>query len=328
MADLDPVSTDVDEDIGKADQPTTKADGKEMTWDDLVAKYGQDKAAKLAPQIDPRYQQLVASEGQAKGSAEYAAKYMDPGTVTAQGWAGLGSPAEIKEGIPEEEEGTGLEGLPGKIEGGIGSALMGAPGALGSFGPKTDPAKAKSTTTTNTTTTPTTTPVDYADQLMDGLVNQFASAESGITPYLNNKVASNDTSYAAGLGQAVGGVAYGQDPAYAAALAGPAQQVAQANAAGAGAITGALQGTGEALNLYMQTAPYQGLLSALQSEAQYKTETGTPTFSIAGTPKWVQQAYQATIGNSAPETTTPSAAAPTTSSSTPSTDTPDTAGGQ
>jgi hypothetical protein len=174
----------------------------------------------------------------------------------------------------------------------------------------------------------TTTPTDYASQLMNGLISQFASAESGITPYLNNKVASNDTSYAAGLGQAIGGVAYGQDPAYAAALAGPAQQVAAANAAGAGAITGALQGTGEALNLYMQTAPYQGLLSALQSEAQYKTETGTPTFSIAGTPKWVQQAYAATIGNSAPGTTTPGAAAPTTSSTSPSTDTPDTAGGQ
>jgi len=173
----------------------------------------------------------------------------------------------------------------------------------------------------------TTTPTDYASQLMDGLISQFASAESGITPYLNNQVASNDTSYAAGLGQAIGGVAYGQDPAYAAALAGPAKQVAAANAAGAGAITGALQGTGEALNLYMQTAPYQGILSALQSEAQYKTETGTPTFSIAGTPQWVQQAYAATIGNSAPGTTTPGKPNPPASGPTnPSTDNPDNPG--
>src|SRR5580698_31465 len=80
-----------------------------MTWDELVSKYGQDRASEIAPEKDPRYQQLVGKEGQAKGSAAYAQQILDPETEPTSTGGGLFSDIFGAPGKPDS-------GLVGQVE--------------------------------------------------------------------------------------------------------------------------------------------------------------------------------------------------------------------
>ncbi len=170
-------------------------------------------------------------------------------------------------------------------------------------------APAGSTTTTAPAKAKPTTPstADAADQMMQALANEFTSETQALAPYVSGQAGADATGYATEVGRSIGGPGVeAQNPAYAAALAGPQQNVANAAEAGAKGITGAVENLGTANAAYLQTAPYQGLMSALQSEAQYKTETGTaiPQFTGSSLPPWMEAAYQATVGAAAPGTTT------------------------
>ena len=123
-----------------------------------------------------------------------------------------------------------------------------------------------------------------------------------------------------------------QDVAQAAMLGKDAAAVQKANDAGSQGVAQALTDTGKADQAFLNVSPYLGVLNALTSEAQYKTETGAPPTSITGSkmPAWLAQAYQSTVGASPSgaatvgTTTTPN---PSTSATTPSTDTSSVAGG-
>ena len=108
---------------------------------------------------------------------------------------------------------------------------------------------------------------------------------------------------------AAGGGVQAPNPTYEAQLAAPQNTVAQAMAAGSKDIAQGVKDLGTADQAYMQTAPYQGLLSALQSEGQYKIETGAATPNVSTTPKWAQAAYADILGAApagAGSTSTPS----------------------
>lgn len=178
--------------------------------------------------------------------------------------------------------------------------------------PKAKPAAAPAATGTP--------PASAAEQLLDGLSAQYQQAQSVVDPYISGSNEAANAGLAQQIGQGIGGAGVaGQNAASAEILNKDAGAYAQANDAGMQGINTALKDTGLADQQYLSVSPYLGLLNALTSEAQYKTETGTPTFSIAGAPKWLQNAYQQTIGQTAPGTSVPGVSTPGSSGSTPST---------
>ena len=316
---------------GNVKGETAKVDGKEMTWDQLVKKFGSpDAAAVKAPELDPRYQKDIATEGQAKGSADYSHTVIDPMTFsndTANPWAAGGAEAGHDINTAAQDVGSALgvwhKATPGP------AAAKGKPAAkpAASSGPQ---------------------PVSAAESLMNGLVNQYQQAMNTVNPYINGQVAGADVNAATNMGTEIGGPTGALTPSEQAAvgqtnsqLATDAKNYAEANQAGATGIANALTDTGKANAEYLGVAPYLGILSALTSEAQYKTETGAPPASITGSklPPWLEQMYQGTVGSSgavggasavgAGAGTAPavvSGASPT-SASTPSSDNPTFAGG-
>jgi hypothetical protein len=76
--------------------------------------------------------------------------------------------------------------------------------------------------------------------------------------------------------------------------------------AGSADIAQGVKDLGTADEAYVQSAPYAGLLSALQSEGQYKIETGAAQPNIPNAPKWAQAAYSDILGTAPAGTSTTS----------------------
>jgi hypothetical protein len=261
---------------------------KQQTWSQLVKKLGVDRARIEAPELDPKYKELIKQEGQAAGSQTYAQKYIDPQTERASS----GLSADIKAGIPVEESGTGLLGIPGKIEGhigqaegAIGTAFTGGTGPLGSFGPKPtppDPTKGgggKTTTTTGAQPNPFQT---AETQLFNSLVGQYQGEMNIVNPYISGANAAQYATSAQNVGNAfAGGGVQAQNPTTAGIISKDAAAYAAANTAGQQGVQNAIGAQGPANAAALQASPYQSILAALQSEAQYKTETGAGTPALA-----------------------------------------------
>lgn len=315
---------------------TAKVGGKQLSWSQLVSKMGIDKARQQAPELDPEYQKLVASEGQAKGSEDYSHKFVDPTTGTSKlGWSGLGGGKEIDEGISDElnSNSPDLRQL-----GGIGHAIMHPASAgsvestLGIKDAPAAPAAAAGAGKGGKAATPALTPAQQlakqqqaianspATQLMNGLIGDYQTAIAANAPYMSGQAGENAVAKATGAA----GVAV-QDPGAESMLANDQAAVGKAATAGDAGVTTALQNMGTANAEALQVAPYQALLSSLQSEAQYKTETGTGAAAPSNSPAWYQQAMKDVGAGVTPAgLTTP--ATPTAASS-PSSDNSDNIGG-
>ena len=261
--------------VSKNEPPdqTTRVGDKELTWEQIVSQYGVDQARQIAPQLDPAYIMLVNEKGQAAGSAAYAAQYMDPNTVTAKGWAGLGSPQQIYQGIQEEEESSNpaLKAL----------AALGNLATLGQGGPAAPPKGGGASGPSGATDAPTQAQLEAQiaanpfNKLGEGLVKQLQEEQAPI----EKAVSGEDTE--AAERQAVQG---------AQSLAGVTpnssagqwfnQQIAQANQtdqpmqaamadygkaydAGQKGVDTALGGMGQANALANITAPQQAYLNMI-----------------------------------------------------------------
>jgi hypothetical protein len=322
---------------------TTKVGGKELTWDQIVKKMGIDKARVAAPELDPKYQEMVKAEGQAEGSADYSHQYIDPSTVTAKGWAGLGSPQEIMQGIKGEEgvKNPKLERLLGAVGQDIMQPVSGGENPIADvIGNKPvetaaqGAAKPKDPTKGGTTTTPAQTFANNEDQLFNSLINQYQAEMNVVNPYISGANSGQYANMATQIGQSfAGGGVQAANPQTAGILSKDAQAYAAANQAGVQGITSALKGAGTANAQYLQASPYLSILNALQSEAQYKTETGagTPGLASSQLPAWLNYASQSagtgtapgtsTVGTgtgSAPNVSQPNVSTPTTDTTTPS----------
>lgn len=318
------MATDTDDD-------TTKVDGQEMSWDDIVKKYGIDKARTIAPELDPKYQQMVKDEGQAQGSADYTKQFIDPQTEHDQGIGGL--PSDFQQG---------LEAL--KQHGGVGADILGGLANVASLGPlreavgavmspSKDPTKkggggTKGGTTGGTTTSPTTP----WDTMFNDLANQYTSAMATVNPYIGGQQGAQATNTAQAIGsQIAGGAVEGANAAQTQMLQGDAAKYEAANNAGAADISNAIKATGPAISEYMQVSPYLGLLSALQSEAQYQTETQASTGEAPAAfknqqllPAITQMYTNLAQSGAGAGTTVPGATGSSTTTSSPSSDNPDT----
>ena len=317
------------------------------SWQDAIKEAGsEDQAAIDYPTLDPRYQADVKKEGKAKGIEEYSHDVIDPATgANSPGIMGLMGQAGLKEyeqGLQDLRQQGGL--IPTAIAdvGGVldagGKALEGqGPVNTALFGGGAPAAPAAGTTKKPTTTTgggTTVAPPSAAETLMNSLVSQYQAGMATVDPYIGGSNAAGFASQAQAMGQGIaGGGVQGQNPATAAVLGKDAQAVQKATDAGAKGIQEALKGTGAADQAFLQVSPYMGILNALTSEAQYKTETGSPPTSITGTamPPWLAQAYQNTVGASpaggAAAVGGPLTPNPNTSQTTPSSSTPSSAGG-
>ena len=122
-------------------------------------------------------------------------------------------------------------------------------------------------------------PVSAAESLMNSLVSQYQSAMNVVNPYISGQAGTNAVNTAVSGAAAAGGPT-GPAPSTQAGglamIAGDAANYAKANQAGAQGIEKALTDTGQANAEYLGVSPYLGILNALTSEAQYKTETGAP----------------------------------------------------
>jgi len=303
---------------------TAKVGGKQLTWSQLVAKVGETKARSAAPELDPEYQKLVASEGQAKGSADYTAKFVDPSTVTAQGWSGLGGGKEIDAGIKDElnSDSPDLRDL-----GSVGQDIMHPLGgtslstALGlKDAPSTPAAPPKPTA-------PPETAAQKATAAQAALSKQQQAIANSPAEQLMNGLIGSAGQAAVAKADSMSGDSVG-DPSAQAMLTGDAANVGAAQQAGSQGVTSALQNMGTANAEALQVAPYQALLTSLQSEAQYKTETGTGAAAPANAPAWYKQAMADVGEGTASGTTVPGdKTAATNSATTPSSDTGDNIGG-
>jgi hypothetical protein len=175
-------------------------------------------------------------------------------------------------------------------------------------------------------------PVPPAEQMLNGLASQYQAAMAEINPYISGQLSAPANAQASAYGAqvAAGGGAAGAEETQIAGTQSALNQAeaayGKANAAGEQGIVEALKGTGVANQEALAVDPYLSILNALTSEAQYKTETGTPTFTTSKLPAAVEAAYQATIGESAPGTSVPGSSTttqPATSSTSPSSDNPD-----
>lgn len=328
------------------------------TWADAVKAAGSENAAiHNYPELNPQYQADVATLGQQKGIEKFSRDVVDPSTIPKDEGtvSGLFDAANPQEGFNEYQQGlndVNKHGPVGQAIGTVGRTLedlaAGTANIVGQtatgHGLVNDPSAAiaggaggsgggAGTTGAGKATTPA--PPSAAESLMNSLVGQYQAGMATVDPYIGGSNAAGFASQAQSIGQGIAGSGVAaQDSATAGMLANDASAVQKANDAGAAGVQAALKGTGAADQAFLQVSPYLGVLQALTSEAQYKTETGTPPTSITGAkqPAWLQQAYQATIGASAPGATavgaTPATTPnPSTTSTTPSSSTTSTAGG-
>lgn len=298
-------------------------------WQKLVGKEGVDKARIAAPELDPAYQKLVASEGQAKGSAAYSKQFIDP----------------INERGPGTDLPAGLEAAGKDLIGPfLGMATAAATSGSGGSGkpaetPAQKAAAAKAASTAKAaaaqtaaqkalTTEQTAIANSPATKMMDGLINDYQTAMKADQPYLSGQAGENAVA-ASNVG--AGLPANAGDPKGEAMLANDQANVGAAVNAGNAGVTQAMQNMGTANAEALQVAPYQALLQGLQSEAQYKIETGTGATAPADAPGW----YKAALSMAGDSATSPSGASlpglpavkTSGSSSSPSTDTGDGASG-
>ncbi len=285
------------------------------TWEEAKKDAGSEDKARLAyPTLDPEYQKLVKEHGEAKGIEMYSKQYIDPITLgpaqseVQQIGENLPGSTGYAEALQRMKKGGGL----GADIADVGGAMLGATSAFskatighplpadeGGPGPSsttgTAPAKPKATTPA---VNPISPAAQAANQMMQALAGEYQGEMAAVEPYMSGQAGEAANAGAEKMGQSIGGPGVqGQNPAYAAALAGPQQNVANAAAAGSADITQGIKDLGTADEAYMATAPYQGLLSALQSEGQYKIETGAATPNVAGTPNWAQAAYADVLGS-------------------------------
>jgi len=338
-----------------ADQKDEYGKPVPQTWEEAVKDAGGEDAARIKyPTLDPQFKADVKKYGEGKGIEEYSHQEIDPATIP-QGegsWSAAFSPSNPQEGFNEYAQGLGdlaQHGAVGKGLADVGSVLLQGGEDLANVGPAlfggppvvTDPGNAGAAAGGKTkppapkATTPAISPAaQAADSMMQSLATQFGDLTNSLAPYIGGAAGTAASNYATQLGQSIGGPAVqAQNQEYAAALAGPQNEVAKAAGAGAAGIGQALGNLGQADEAFMQTAPYQGLLSALGSEAQYRAETSGQV-PVTGTPQWIQDAYNSQLALGAPNATAVgnagTTANPNSSASNPSTNTtssPGSAGG-
>ncbi len=297
------------------------------TWDEALAQFKGDKekAAATYPTLDPRYQADVKKYGEAKGIEKYshdvvdpASGVQDPNLIQEIAGALPGTP-EYEQQIQQMQAKGGLQGIIGDVGGqmlGVANAVdqavtgHGLPADSGGSSPATA-GTTKPKTTTTTAAQQTSAAAQAANQMMQSLAGEYTGMMGSMAPFMSGAAGEQAGAAAGAMGSSIaGGGVDAQNPTYAAQLAAPQNTVAQAMAAGTKDIAQGVQDLGTADEAYMQTAPYQGLLAALQSEGQYKIETGAATPNVATTPKWAQAAYADVLGAApagASSTTTPSA---------------------
>ena len=205
-----------------------------------------------------------------------------------QGMGVLSTPGVTKGLVFEGQHGQQLADLP---PGGVLGVGQGAPQQTGQTGQAGKPA---ATTTNSNAISPA---AQAANQMMQSLAGEYTGEMASMAPYMSGSagVQAGQSAQAMGSSLAGGGV-QAQNPTYAAQLAGPQNTVAGAMAAGSKDIAQGISDLGTADQAYMQTAPYQGLLAALQSEGQYKIEPGAATPNVSTPPTWAQAAYADVLG--------------------------------
>ena len=300
---------------------------------------GEEKAAKQ--------KEKAAKEKAAKEKA--AAANQDPGTVQSDdGTTWSTDPSKwTPQQVQEFQQAMGVLSTPGvakglTFEGEHGKQLAELPPGgvvgVGADATSTKGQGGKPGTPPGATTTPVnpmSAGASAANAMLESLAGEFTGEMNNLAPYMSGQAGTAAAGYAQGLGQSIGGPGVqAQNPAYAAALAGPQNNVAKAAQAGSADIAQGLGDVGKADAAYMTVSPYAGLLQGLQSEAQFKVETGAATPNVTGTPAWAQAAYADVIGSKpagASSATTvaqqPLAAAQATSPSSNTTSSPGAAGG-
>jgi hypothetical protein len=261
------------------------------TWGEALAQFKGDekKAASTYPTLDPRYQKLLKSEGEAKAIVDYSDKYVDPASGVPDPTAAPAFPGSAYSPDGGRAEGIGV--VPHEdqqIKAMHEAEAAAAAGAGGDHHKPPAPPAPKP---------PISPAAQAANSLMQSLAGEYTGMMTSMAPYMSGSagVQAGQSAEAMGAAAAGGGV-QAQNPTYAAQLAAPQNTVAQAMQAGSKDIAQGITDLGKADEAYMQSAPYAGLLSALQSEGQYKIETGAATPNVSTTPKWAQAAYADVLG--------------------------------
>ena len=326
------------------------------TWAEAVKAAGsEEKAAVQYPTLNPVYQKDVKEYGEGKGIEKYSQDVVDPATIDKDEgtWAGAFDINNPQEGFNEYSQGLKdlkKDGAAGNVIADVGGVLEKGGEAIANLGPTvlggapvvTDPNAAAAAPGKGTggggggkaaTPPATNAGAQAADSMLQALAGEYTGEMNALAPYMSGQAGTTAAAYAQGLGQSIGGSGVqAQNPAYAAALAGPQNNVAKAAQAGSTDIAQGLRDVGQADAAYITVSPYAGLLQALQSEGQYKVETGATTPNVKGTPAWAQAAYADVLGQQ-PSGTTAATAQPQLAASqatTPSTNTtssPGAAGG-
>ena len=313
------------------------------TWDEAVKAAGSEEEASIQyPTLSPTYQKDVKDYGKAKGMEKYSHDVVDPASGaqdTSVGGILFGNAgfSDYEAGLQQLRNQGGL--IPTAIAdvGGVldqgGHALAGSDQTLFGGGGNGGAGQPATKAAAKPAAAATAAPPSAAEALMNSLVSQYQAGMATVDPYIGGSNAAGFASQAQAIGQGAAGAGVAaQDSAQAAMLGKDAAAVQKANDAGSQGVAQALTDTGKADQAFLNVSPYLGVLNALTSEAQYKTETGAPPTSITGSkmPAWLAQAYQSTVGASPSgaatvgTTTTPN---PSTSATTPSTDTSSVAGG-
>jgi hypothetical protein len=308
----------------------------DMSWDELVAKYGQQRASELNPTADPRYQELVKKYGASNAAVDYAQQVLDPETEQPEGE--LGKILDTESAIwanPAPQDTPVNSQIQSFIGGNITNPLEhtaeNVGHAVGLGGPST-PAPAKKKTTTEAPTESTAiTPNTAIESLFNDLAGQYGAEMKAMQPYISGQNVGTGVAAAQAIGQGIGGAAVqGMAPANEQMFQHDAAAVGAAESAGAKGIQGALKDEGTALGTYLGAAPYLGLLQALTSEAQYQTETAastglqSPALTKQKLPPGLEAAYQAVgqagLGGGTTVPGTTKTAATTNAQSSPSSD--------
>lgn len=289
---------------------TAKYGGKEYTWAELVKKVGVDRARVEAPELDPKYQEMVRTEGQAKANVDYSRQYVDPQTeqqpgvgATLADWAAgteqlkkrggffptaLADLAQLEQsgGVPGEE----LKAVLG--HGTVGRALFGGKA------PPSDPSKAGGKKTTGARTQPQETLQQAEDaainQMYQGVLSQFQNAASMVNPYISGAAMAGQANNAQALANRVaGGGVQGPDPSIQGVLSKDFQAQAAANQAGQQGVANAISGMNQASQAQANVSPYSQLLNSLASKAQYNIVYQGAQPNVAGSPGYVAEALNA-----------------------------------
>ena len=296
---------------------TAAAEGQgSPAWQKLVDKVGIKKASEQQPELDPRYQGLVKTEGQAKGSRDYSRQVLDPETLSAQ--PGLnplaqGKDSALTRGIIAMQQSKN----PWEVGAGQLAQTFDLTDAAGLAGK--DFPDAKQLAAAQHHPPPPPPPGLTAQQsgtaateaLFNSLVGQYQGAMAAVDPYINGTVATQDEAKASQIGQSIGGPT-GPQPAAAAGinaeLAGDASAYAKANDAGAAGIASALGGMGQANAANLAASPYQALIQGALAGSSYNIEKGTlpPAYSGKNMPAWATQIIANTVGGAPAGTAAPS----------------------